>query len=132
MSGRTLHSPLEALSDGLQAAGGIWGKVLKPLAPAPQRGFLNAGRRRLICDSILNDLCLVAAVGNQKVWQFVVDLVTIPAAQSADDEFYLVAGALNPGPFPTPDDAKLTLATRARDILRTLDKKHRWYGFQQA
>ena len=120
------------MSNGLEATRYVGPKGVKPLAPTAQRRFLHPGWGFLIHNGILYDLCLMTPVGNQEGREFVVNLATCLAAESADDERSLLTTTTNPHALSAPDDAKFTLTTRtgAKSLLRTPNKKHPLEGFQ--
>ena len=120
------------MSNGLEATRYVGPKGVKPLAPTAQRRFLHPGWGLLIHDGILYDLCLMTSVGNQERREFVVNLATRLAAQSADDEHILLTTAANPRPLSAPNDPKIPLATgtEAKRSPRTPNKKHPLEGFQ--
>lgn len=105
----------------------------KPVSPTIDGGFICCHKKTMIpVQGRLDALAIVALVGNQDIWEFVVYSFTISAPESANDQYVGISKAVNKLSRPAAYNLKRSSATWAIILLRAPYKKHPVWSFQLA
>ncbi len=72
--------------DGFKTALEILGHLMKPEPPLLDGGFVSGNILRIPTYDCLNTICYMPFVGHQKIWQFMMNSVTLGTTQSSYDQ----------------------------------------------